>query len=174
MRFLVEVYAPASFGVVAKPSFLDAPRTFQNLVACLNSFPFSKEEKKKMEKCVNENCLYAHPEAMLLSLLTDLAHGVRMTAAKIINEIKRENRPLAHVRQFIPPEGKWQDITSYDLFITSFKGTLTEPPITMRLTQEEVLEVAEDPSKLRLTPDPTKLMREPSTEPGLETIPCHT
>ena len=69
---------------------------------------------------------------------------------------------------------KWQDITSYDLFITSFKGTLTEPPITMRLTQEEVLEVAEDPSKLRLTPDPTKLMREPSTEPGLETIPCHT
>ena len=44
----------------------------------------------------------------------------------------------------------------------------------MPLTQEEVFEVAEDPSKLRLTPDPTKLMRETSTEPVLETIPCHT
>ena len=69
--FLVEVYAPAWFGVVESPSFLDAPRTFQKLIASLNAFPFTAQEKKKMEKVINGNSFFAHPENVLVSMLTD-------------------------------------------------------------------------------------------------------
>ena len=104
-----------------------------------------------MEKWVNENSLNAQREAVILSILTDLTYWVSMVVAKIINNVKRENCLLAPVRQFILPEMKWQDITSYDHFITCFKGTITKPPITMHLIQEEVLQVAKDPFKLCLT-----------------------
>ena len=99
VRFVVDVYSPTWFDVVQNP------RIFHGLVASLYAFPFSaKKQRKAMEDSINWNSYCAHPENVLLGMLTDEAKPeLRKRAAKIINS-RPTRSPLVSAASSSP---KW-------------------------------------------------------------------
>ena len=159
IRFVVDVYSPTWFDVVQNPSFLEGPRIFHGLVASLDAFPFSaKKQRKAMEDSINWNSYCAHPENVLLGMLTDEAKPeLRKRAAKIINSLKAKEKPTG-VRSFIKPKVDWK-AESYEQLVKDLdpEDMDLEPPVTQGLTAEQVDAIADNPSLL-----------------GLAHLPCHT
>ena len=73
-----------------------------------------------------------------------------MTILKI-RELRTNEEGL---RAFVPPKVNWETSTSYDRFISDadFKDlqNLHEPPVTMSWSQQEIMDVACDPSLFKL------------------------
>ena len=73
-----------------------------------------------------------------------------MTILKI-RELRTNEEGL---RAFVPPKVNWETSTSYDRFISDadFKDpqNLHEPPVTMSWLQQEIMDVAGDPSLFKL------------------------
>ena len=64
--------------------------------------------------------------------------------------VREEGRPTSPVRQFIKPEVSWK-ADSYDKLIQGLGiDDLTEPPVTMDLSSEEIEAIVRDPTKLTL------------------------
>ena len=108
-----------------------------------------------MQNCLSENAYFAHEEGVLISMLCDLDRPeFRQKAAETIIKIRGLRQEGAQVRNFAPPEVNWETATSYDKFISDadFEDPqhLNEPPLTMRWSDQEVWEVAEDPSLFTL------------------------
>ena len=158
VRFVIDVYCPAWFDVVQNPSFLDGPKIFHRLVVSLDKFAFKVEQKEIMKSSINWNSYFAHPENVLLSMLTDEARPeLRKKAADIIKSIKAKGKPT-EVREFNKSEVDWK-AKSYEYLVKDLspEDMTLEPPVTMDLTPEEVDAIADNPSKL-----------------GLAHLPCHT
>ena len=72
-----------------------------------------------------------------------------MTILKI-RELRTNEEGL---EAFVPPKINWETSTSYNRFISDadFKDTqnLHEPPVTMSWSQQEIMDVARNPFKLR-------------------------
>ena len=108
-----------------------------------------------MEASINWNSYFAHPEIVLLSMLTDEAKpGLRKKEANIIKSI---GKPTG-VQDFIKPTVNWK-AKSYKYLVKDLspKDMTLEPPVTMDLTSEQVDAIADNPSLL-----------------GLNLLPCHT
>ena len=79
-----------------------------------------------------------------------------MTILKI-RELRTNEEGL---RAFVPPEANWETSTSYDRFISDadFKDpqNLHEPPVTMSWLQQEIMDVAGDPSLFKLRHVPAR------------------
>ena len=148
VRFLIDVYCPAWFDVVQNPSFLDGPRIFHRLGVSLDAFPFKVQARQVMEASIDWNSYFAHPENVLLSMLTDQAKPeLRMRAANFIRSIKINGKP-AGVRDFIKPKVNWK-AKSYEQLIKDLKPEemTLEPPVPMDLSPEEV-DAAPGPSPM--------------------------
>ena len=149
------MYIPEWFDVVQNPSFLDGPKIFHRLVVSLDTFAFRVEQKTIMEASINWNSYFAHPEIVLLSMLTDEAKpGLRKKEANIIKSI---GKPTG-VRDFIKPTVNWK-AKSYKYLVKDLspKDMTLEPPVTMDLTSEQVDAIDDNLSLL-----------------GLAHLPCHT
>ena len=158
VRFLIDVYSPAWFNVVQNPSFLDGSRIFHRLVVSLEAFPFKVAHKEIIEASINWNSYFAHPENVLLSMLTDETKPkLRKKAANIIKSIKAQGKP-SDVREFIKHEMDWKaKCYQYLVKDLSPEDFTLEPPVTTDLTPKEVDAIADNPSLL-----------------GLVFLPCHT
>ena len=79
-----------------------------------------------------------------------------MTILKI-RELRTNEEGL---RAFVPPKVNWETSTSYDRFISDadFKDlqNLHEPPVTMSWSQQEIMDVARDPSLFKLRHVPAR------------------
>ena len=79
-----------------------------------------------------------------------------MTILKI-RELRTNEECL---RAFVPPKVNWETSTSYDRFISDadFKDlqNLHEPPVTMSWLQQEIMDVAGDPSLFKLRHVPAR------------------
>ena len=144
---MIDIYAPCWFDVVQNQSFLDGPRIFHRLVASLNaSKDFKAKERKVLEDCINWNSYMAHPENVLISMLTNVEHlELRKKAARIINAVKARG-PREGVRIFVKPKVDWK-AESYDQISEDQKPEEMdlEPPVTMDLSPEQIDAIAETP-----------------------------
>ena len=94
VMFLIDIYSPAWFDVVQNPSVLNGSRIFHRLVISLEAFPFKVAHKEIIKASINWNSYFAHPENVLLSMLTDEAKPkLRKKAANIIKSIKAQGEP---------------------------------------------------------------------------------
>ena len=173
VTFAVHVYIPGWFLTIKRQSFVEGPRILQQVVANLQCLAVEKywhpdDAKKKerrvvselglMQRCLSDNAYFAHKENLLLCMLCDLERpDFRMRAAKrTILKIRKLRTNEEGLRAFVPPEVNWETSTSYDRFISDadFKDlqNLHEPPVTMSWSQQEIMDVARDPFKLRHVP----------------------
>ena len=138
--------------MIENPSFLESPRILFGIIDSMKRFGFNKEERRETENAVNDNSYAAHPESVLLSMLTDKYNKVlRKKAAKTILAIRKHYRenPPKRIRKFVCPKVSWSDVNAYDQFIPSLTDlkNLTEPPATMEpfADDQKILAIAENP-----------------------------
>ena len=142
-HFIVTHYSVNWFLIKCKPLISDGPKHVYQAVQLLKYLPSAVVDIVK--PYILRNAYYAHPEHMLLALLTDTDKNNRDKAVQIILQI-RENSPKSHsqIRKFQVPDinlnpQTWVHLINWD------STTMTEPPLVSHLTNEQLLEIIDKP-----------------------------
>lgn len=132
-EFIVKVYAPMWFTIKANPYCTDGPR---NLWKTINlSRYLANELKAVIDPVLQRNGFFGHPEAILLSMITDERQVIRELGFNRILQARRVQKD--GIRYFrIPPFNFTAD--SYDELIHWQNCELTEPPMTINLAENDL------------------------------------
>jgi len=115
--------------------------------------------KKGVDPVLRRNAFFAHPENVLLAMLTDNREEFRTLAWRRIKEARTRKVPGAKVRIFeVPPLNL--DAEDYVDLIQWEELDITEPPLISTFTDEQVEEFISTGKKLE--------------DPSILDIPCHT
>ena len=100
-----------------------------------------------VHKVLQNNSYFCHPENIIVSCLADPSKEVRSHGFHYIVEARKNINPQHQPRQFLPPKINLA-AKSYTDMIDWSKEQKTEPPLTIQMTQNEILESLEKPLKL--------------------------
>lgn len=153
-HFIVTHYSVNWFSIKCKPLLCDGPKHVYQAVRQLKYLP--PEVADIVKPYILRNAYYAHPEHMLLALLTDPDKCNRDKAIQIILEIRR-NTPLtpSQIRQFKIPEINLNPKTWVDL-INWNTAVMTEPSVISNLTNKQILEISDRPLRIPSYPNHTQ------------------
>ena len=88
-----------------------------------------------MKSVIQRNSHWAHPDALLLVMLTDKNLPTRERAVSAVLQCRlREDTP-GHVRLFHLPDVQWES-ADYTQVIDWERETISEPPITLTMSSE--------------------------------------
>lgn len=134
--FILKVYAPLWFQIKAHPSCKDGARhTWMsiNLTRYL-----SKDLKKIVEPVIQRNAYFAHPENILLSMVTDDRRHVReLGLRRILKSRANPSQSKNATREFKIPLLNFK-ATDYIDMINWQTTKITEPPILRDKSDEEL------------------------------------
>ncbi|KAL4720726.1 hypothetical protein ACJJTC_009565, partial [Scirpophaga incertulas] len=122
--FVVKVYAPSWFLIKNKPSCKDGTRHLFNMIVASRYLPESL--KNVIDPVIQRNSYFAHPENILLAMITDDTKHIRELAARRILKARSKPQPLKP-RLFEVPLINFKASTYIDLI--DWQENLTEPPI---------------------------------------------
>ena len=97
-----------------------------------------------MQKLLRENSYFAHPENIVISLLSDTREEVRRRGVLFILEAREKFDPQEHPRQFRPPKINFNTLSYEDMINWSDEQTF-EPPLTIKMHKDEILKGFEQP-----------------------------
>lgn len=137
-NFIIKVYAPMWFLIKMEDSFLMGPRHICKYISLIRE-NFDQPTQKIRLNVVERNCYFAHPENVLLAMLTDVNINIREKAAKSILE-SRKNAKSNEPRKFRRPKLNLASRHYYDLSDI----TMVEPPFTQEMTSDQVLSCIEN------------------------------
>lgn len=152
--FVVKVYAPSWFLIKNKPSCKDGSRHLFYIISA--SRYLSEDLKKIIDPVIQRNSYFAHPENMLLAMLTDDKKHIRELAARRILKA-RSTQQTSTTRLFELPCINFNAATYIDLI--NWQEKITEPPILKIFSDQEIRHVVETGDEDHLT-----FLR----------LPCHT
>jgi hypothetical protein len=154
VQFLMTNYIPMWFRLKQKPFIGEAPRHLFTQIELTKLLP--KKTQTVARKNIARNAYWAHPECLLLSMLTDADQTVRVKAVDVIIKL-RGTQELGddQPRKFIIPELKF-DASSYSEMIDWKKEALYEPAITTSLTATELRDLKSAPLMLPRYPAHTQ------------------
>lgn len=136
--FVVKVYAPSWFSIKNKPSCKDGTRHLFNIIKASRYLP--ETLKKIIDPVIQRNGYFAHPEGILLAMITDEKKHVRELAARRILKARSTTQPPTP-RLFQVPLIDFNASTYIDLI--NWQENLTEPPILKNLSDQEIQNVVE-------------------------------
>ena len=130
--FIIKVYAPVWFYIKCNPTIKDASK---NLFRTIYFSRYLKQDLKCIvDKAIQHNGFYAHPENLLVAMLTDERKHIRELAMRRIISI-RSKRSESSMRKFTIPAINF-DAKDYIDLINWQKCDVTEPPLTKPLPNE--------------------------------------
>jgi hypothetical protein len=133
VTFIIKVYAPSWFHIKINCKCFDgAPNLFHFIKATRYLQPNYREV---VEKSIQNNSFYAHPENMLIAMLCDEDISVRYLAYQRIVAARSVTSTI--VRQFQKPTINFNAKKYYDL-IDWNKIKTTEPPLTKKLSDNDL------------------------------------
>lgn len=150
VSFIMKVYAPMWFNIKRYWQVKHGPQHIFNMI---NLF---KQQDLRVQKIVfpvlQRNAFFAHPENILLSMISDSRPHIRKLGWCRIKKARTTNSNS--VRRFsVPPLNKqcedyidilnWRDLHEY-----------TEPPITKNLTDEQINSYIDNPLVFEVDPYP--------------------
>ena len=157
-RYACTVYAYAWLQVTQYPSIVDGSRNFVKFMAANQQF--FREEKweneigvslhDRMGDIFEGNSYWLHEENILVSMLYDENSDVRQKAVDTVMSIRKYPRPKG-VRIFKPPpidwERDWSEVIGKEWKVIEELDpkNMTEPPVFMRLTDDELQSAVDDP-----------------------------
>jgi hypothetical protein len=153
-HFIVTFYSVMWFSIRYKPSCIDGPK---HLFLATVLFTIQLPDVKDIIKpYISRNAYFAHPENILLALMSDDSKAKRRKAVQIIlnNRISANNAALP-IRQFKVPDINF-NAADWDELIDFNKITITEPPLTADLTNPEINNIIDQPLHLPLYPNHTQ------------------
>ena len=145
VHFIMTNYGPMWFTIKKRPLITDAPKHLFQQTKLLQLLP--QKIVDIVKPTVSRSAYQAHPENLLISMLDDDDELVRRKAISIILNIMLKTptpstgRP---VRPFRAPTLLYDADTYHDI-IDWEKETLTEPPLTYSLTDDELKHIVEEP-----------------------------
>ncbi|CAH0562822.1 unnamed protein product [Brassicogethes aeneus] len=166
-EFILKVYAPVWFEIKTKQHICDGARYLWKSINASRGFPDNVEHV--IDKVFADNAYFAHPENILLAMLTDPRSYIRELAARRIKKCRMQTNKT--VRVFRVPFINL-DADDYTSLIDCQK-TITEPPLTFNVTNEvldnivsrkEVLNFEKFPCHTQAVERCVKLVTEASTK----------
>jgi hypothetical protein len=139
-EFVIKVYAPMWFEIKTNPYFCYGARHLWKLVALTRYLP--EELKTVVDAVIQRNAYFAHPENLLLSMITDDIPTVRKLGYKRIMKARVENH--SDIRKFEIPKLNFEAHSYIDL-IDWQKNAITEPPVLCFMETEEIQKYIELP-----------------------------
>ena len=140
--FIVRVYAVTWFNIKQKPSCKDGARHVFMMIQ--NSRYLTDELKAIVDPVIQRNSYFSHPENLLLSMMTGERPSIRELAFRRI--LKARDQPKRKgVRQFRVPPLNF-DCTDYTAMIDWSTVSVTEPPITMSISDDDLREFIREPT----------------------------
>ena len=103
--------------------------------------------QRTVERVLQDNSYWAHPENILIAMLGDSQEVIRRRAVLTIRSARQRYDETSHPRQFRPPQLNFR-AQFYHTMINWEELEVTEPPLTMEMTEEQLLNVIETPLEL--------------------------
>ena len=107
------------------------------------------------QKVLQDNAFWAHSENLTISMLSDSREEVRRKAVLWVMKARREFNQDTHPRQFISPTVNFEAHSYFDM-IDWHSLVSTEPPLTMDLSVDEILNIIRGPIILADYPNLTQ------------------
>lgn len=144
--YIVKVYAPMWFCIKLNSLAVDGAKNTHKLIKLTRYLPANI--KSIVDPVIQRNAFFAHPECIILSMLLDSKIEVRKLAYKRIMTARKSNKS-SRIREFKIPELRFENVGHYYDIIdwSSSNNKISEPPLTMELTSEELLEIVKNPEK---------------------------
>ena len=149
VEFIIGVYIPNWFNIKVKHSWIEGPRHM------LYQLELLRTQRKKVtdivKETVNRGAWYAHPEAVLQTLLCSEDEEERRFAVKKISELRGEGDENTQVgdksvRYRKTPVINFESKKLTD--IIDWSEELTEPPLTLSLTTVEIKQFLDAPMQV--------------------------
>ena len=113
------------------------------------------EDRDIGQSVLQNNAYWAHAENITISMLCDEREEVRRQAVMWIKQARENFNSADHPRQFFPPDVKFE-ASDYTKMIDWDKVTCTEPPLTMGMPMEEIMDAFRAPLILPDYPNHTQ------------------
>lgn len=153
--FIVKVYAPMWFAIRRHPSCSDGARHLWKMGQLASVLP---DDLKKIAFAVLQtNGFFAHPENVLIAMITDSSPDIRTLGWRRIKKARQTPRKKS-IRQFVVPQIDFE-ADSYHQMIDWFSIRVTEPPLTKALSPVDIEE---------------NIKSAAMAEASIVQFPCHT
>ncbi|KAH9627845.1 hypothetical protein HF086_001741 [Spodoptera exigua] len=134
----VKVYSPIWFEIKLNPTCKDGARHFWKLVYYSRYLP--QELQSVVDPVLRRNAVFAHPENLLLSMLSDEQKHVRELAARRILKARKPSEPR-QLRVFEVPKINLNASTYIDLI--DWQQSYSQPPILTNVPDETLHSLVE-------------------------------
>lgn len=143
VKYIVDIYFPMHMSIKHKSSIIQGPiNLFMELSLIKTCIKGQKDVNTCLEVLKN-NCYFAHPHSILLSMLGDPTYSIRKRAIDIINDVRISN--INSLSYFLPKfnidansyidmctmeriNGQWKYLDIFDKHVL-----ITEPPLIRNL-----------------------------------------
>lgn len=140
--FIIKVYAPIWFSIKQKSSCVQGAKHLFKMVQFCEYLP--EDLKCLVHKVINRNGYFGHPENVLLCMLFDERLHIRRLAYLKIMKARASEAPENEIRYFSIPSFNFDAKDYYEL-VDWQNVVWSEPPITTKLTKEDLEEVVQYP-----------------------------
>lgn len=144
VTYILNVYAPVWFSIKRNWKCIDGPANLFKLIK--ESRYLSEENRNIVDESIQRNGFFAHHENLMLAMIRDKKKKIRQLAFQRISKARknRDKKSIASngVRQFVVPEIKF-DAKNYNSLINWTKTQVTEPPLTMKFSLQDLQTLAE-------------------------------
>ena len=133
--FIIRVYAPMWFAIKSHSSRKDGARHFHQMVA--RSCYLSQEHKKIIDPVLHHNSFFAHPENIILAMITDHRPHIRELGLRRVMKA-RAAKPSGKIRKFKVPANLNFDAAEYFELINRTDLSITEQPVFKTMMDTEL------------------------------------
>ena len=151
--FIVNFYLPSWFKVKSQPHIQDGARHLKFMLGL--SKDLCQGDQETVQKVMQHNAHFAHPENVAIACLSDSREEVRMKGVRYILESRKVFNPDDEVRKFTPPKINFQAEDFSDL-VDLETVVKTEPPLTKDMSEETIKSAQSAPLILPLYPNHTQ------------------
>ena len=148
VQFIMLCYGPGWFHIKTKPNLIHSPEHV--LISVTNYRKLPESTQKIVKPFIASNAYHANSEHILLAMLCSDDSCLRENAVKIILDLRAGSHGGSQLREFVPPKTLNFDATSITELIDWNQETITEPPLTFKLSLQDLIEVEE--KKLTIKP----------------------
>lgn len=134
VRFIIRVYAPTWFAIKTQPSCKYGAKHLHGMM--VRTRYLSSSQKKVVDPVIQRNGFCGHPENVLLAMITDERPHIRELGLRRIIKA-RSHVPANKIRKYQVPPLNLNATEYYDM-IDWQSLTVTEPPVTMNMTNDEL------------------------------------
>ena len=134
VHFVMTVYAPMWFSIKQNSSYVNGPRHVFKSIELTQSL--GEEVTKVVHPVIKRNGYFAHPENILISMIDDDNRDIREVGWRRIKDA-RQTKKGKSVRPFKVPPLNF-DAEKYTELIDWQTTKITEPPLTMQMTDEDI------------------------------------